>query len=550
MASEKKRSTVSRRDLIKGAAVGAAAVAGASALGGCGGAAPASASNVPSKWDQEFDVVVVGSGAAGFAAAITAADAGASVVLLEKLPYVGGNSALSGGNYGAPGTDLQLKQGETDEAFRDDSVDLYYNEKRKLGCYRSDPKLTRIFAEQALDGYKWLQSMGIVWNVVGTYETPIYMPKTPQAMHLSSLYNVDFTTGKWIGTMTKGRHHKGSVYKEFESGQANIAAMHDTAKAKGVNIMTEMAMTEIIREQPLAGDVLGVRVDDLKNGKEVTIRAKKGVVMAAGGFSANGEWCARLDSRLNPKGPNTGVPGVTGEALIAAIDIGADTMNMDFVQIRMARNGISYGSPLLLNKTGTYIDIDPDGKRFWKEMGDIVAFRYARLTELYERGFDRWWSISDSDALEANKVKPEALEESLKEGSTVKAETLEELAEIVKAPVDTLAATLKRYNEMVEKGVDDDFGQDVEYLTHKIEKAPFYAVPRTVYRQHTCGGVRITEKAEIVDRRGKVIPRIYAAGEFLGGVHGVERNGGCGWTECIVFGRIAGAQVAALEPRA
>ena len=545
---EVKDGMLSRRSFVTGVTVGAAALTSAVALAGCSGSGSSGKEASP-QWDEEVDVIVVGGGGAGLASAIAAAEADgeASIVLLEKMANIGGNSGLSGGNYGAPNTDVQQKQGETDEAFKGDSPDLYYNEKRKLGAYRSDPKITRIFADNALDGYEWLKGMGVTWSTVGTYEKAVLEPENPQGMHLQSMYNVDFSDGSWIGTMTKGRHHKGGTYKDFINGGANIAAMTDCAATHAnIDIRTNSPVTEIVREGVLSGPVMGVVAGEGDKAKR--IKAKRGVILAAGGFSANGAMCAKYDSRLNPEGRNTGVEGVTGDALVAAQDAGADTMNMDFVQIRMQRSGINYGGALLLEKHGTYIDIDPDGNRFWKEMGDITAFRYARLTEVYERGFDTWWSISDASALEANKVDADKLESSFREGSTVECATLEDLASTVSVPVAALQSTIDRYNGFVDAGVDEDFGQEKKNLRWKIETPPYYAVPRTYYRQHTCGGVVITEQTEVVDRHGEVIPHFYAAGESLGGVHGIERNGGCGWTECIVFGRIAGTQAAAQTP--
>lgn len=540
---------ITRRKFIAGATAGAVAMTGIGALVGCSTDATGTGGASDIAWDESYDVVVIGGGAAGYASAITAAeqDPEATIVILEKLAMTGGNSALSGGNYGAPNTDVQTKQGETNEAFRDDSPDLYYNEKRKLGAYRSNPALTRIFADNALEGYEWLKGMGITWGRVGTYETAVPVPESPQGMHLQSMYNVDFVDGEWIGTMTKGRHHRDGVYKEFTSGGANIAAMSDRAATHAnITISVNSPVTAIIREGTLEGDILGVRVGE--GDRATTVQAKRGIVLAAGGFSANGAMCAKYDSRLNPDGRNTGVDGVTGDALIAAQDIGADTMNMDFVQIRMQRSGINYGGALLIEEHGSYIDIDPEGKRFWKEMGDVTAFRYARLTDLYERGFDTWWSISDSQALVVNEVESEDLEDSFAEGTTVECATIEDLAQVVGVPVGTLQETIERYNGFVDAGIDDDFGQESANLQWKIETPPYYAVPRTYYRQYTCGGVVITENAEVTDRRGEVIPRLYAAGESLGGVHGTERNGGCGWTECIVFGRLAGAGAIANEP--
>ena len=129
--------------------------------------------------------------------------------------------------------------------------------------------------------------------------------------------------------------------------------------------------------------------------------------------------------------------------------------------------------------------------------------------------------------------------------------TLEELAAVLEIPPANLVASVARWNELLDKGVDEDFGLNKDVLEEhpKIETPPFYAWGQMIYRHHSLGGVRITPKSEVLDRyNNEVIPRLYAAGEFTGNLHGIERDGGCSYTDGVVFGRIAGAEAAALEP--
>lgn len=545
MTEKKVTTAVSRRKFIKNTAIGAGIVAtmGLSVK-------PATAQKTPEKWDKEFDIIVVGSGAAGHAAAIEAADQKASVVILEKMPVFGGNSMLAGGNYGSYGTDLQKKFGVDDPRFSDDSADLYYKEKRALGGYRSNPILTRAFADHCLEDYKWLTSFGLKFDLVGFYEHTILQPEDAKGLYLGNTYNASYVDGKWTGVLTKGRHHRGGVYKTYKGGTALMNCMRDAAQSRGVDVLTRMEATEIIRQDGLSGDVLGLRVKNLSSGQTIAIRAKKAVILAAGGFSANLNMCIKYDQRLSPKIKNTGVNGVTGEILVAAQDIGAETVNMDFVQIRMDRSAVAYRFSVMVEEEGTYIDVDENGKRFWKEMPDVVAFRSARLSVAHVKNMHLWHAIADSEGIKANKNDEKSIERHLKQKTAYVAQSLGELAKTTGLPEKNLIETVERYNGFVERVKDEDFGQNKAYLKHKIATPPFYAMPKSYYVQHTLGGVSLNEKAQVIDRHDKVIPRLYAAGEISGGVHGLERNGGCGITECVVFGRIAAQHAVKEKPAA
>ena len=545
--------SVTRRSFIKGAAI--AGVAGVTVFAG-----PSESRNVtgPSgqKWDREADVVVVGSGAAGLCAAIEGADSKAKVIVLEKMPNLGGCSKVSGGNYGSYNTPVQKKAAEKDaQHFGNDSADLFYEEKLLLGGYLNDPAIVRVFADQALDGYNWLTNLGFIHDTIRFYSSlgPNPMPENPKAMYLNMLWNTPFVQGDWEGPFSKGRHHMGGKYLNFFSGEAGVMCLADNVRKRGVPILTQMEVIEIIRKNGLSGDALGVRVKDASIGKELSIRAKRGVVLAAGGFTANGKMCNRYDPRLHPevKGAGEASPGAsgagcTGEVLLAAMDIGADTALLHMQQLRMSASAVAYagiGSDLIAEKDGTYIDVDPQAMRFWMEGGDQAVYREARLTVLHQKGIYKWWGICDSKG--ANKA---YVKGALEAGSAFAADTLSQLADIIKVPGANLIATVERYNKFVDQKEDADFGQFKMNLKQKIATGPFYAMPKTYYRHHSLGGLRINTDSQVLDRYDRVIPRLYAAGEITGSTHGWERNGGCGWTDCVVFGRIAGKKVAAEKP--
>ncbi len=556
MKDLKDQKTITRRGFMKSATVAGGAIAGMAMLGGTAESktTPGSAAR---KWSREADVVIVGSGASGLSAAVEAADSKAKVIVVEKLPGIGGNSKMSFGNYGTLNSPEQRKGAEKDPYwYANDSTDLFIKEKLLLGGYLNDAALVRVFVEQSLDGYNWLTNLGFTHNGIAIYHSlgPNPMPENPQAMRLNMLWNTPYVDGAWQGAYTKGRQHTGGKYKEFLGGEAGVMCLADHAKKRGAQILTQMEVLEIIRKGGVSGDVLGVKVKDIAKNKEIRIRAKRAVVLATGGFTANGKLCNRYDPRLNPavkaSCQATGKPGVgcTGEVLLAAMDIGADAALLHIQQLRMSGSVVAYsgpGSALIAEKEGTFIDVDNHGNRFWIEGGDKSVYRQARLTVLHEKDIYQWWGICDSAG--ANKV---YLKGALETKSALAADTLPQLAEIIKVPAANLVATVDRYNKFVDQNYDADFGQFKKFLTQKIEAGPFYAMPKTYYRHASVGGVRINVNAQVLDRHDRVIPRLYSAGEMIGNLQGWDRDGGCGWTTCIVFGRIAGKKAAAEKPLA
>jgi urocanate reductase len=556
MKDRKGQEKITRRGFIKGAAVASGALAGVAMLGGPAESKTASKSG-SRRWDREADVVVIGSGAAGLSAAVEAAGSKAKVIVLEKLPAIGGTSRMSFGNYGTLNSSEQKKGAEKDPVwYGNDSIELYIKEKLLLGGYLNDAEVVRVFVEQSLDGYNWLTNLGFTHNGIAIYYSlgPNPVPENPQAMRLNMLWNTPFVDGAWIGAYTKGRQHTGGKYLDYVNGEAGVMCLADHAKRRGAQILNQMEVLEIIRKGGVAGDVLGVKVRDNGANKEIFIRAKRAVVLAAGGFTANGKLCNRYDPRLHPavkaSCQATGKPGAgcTGEVLLAAMDIGADATLLHIQQLRMQGSAIAFsgpGSALIAEKDGTYIDVDNEGNRFWMEGGDKSVYRQARLTVLHEKGIYQWWGICDSAAV--NKVH---LKGAIEAKSALAADSLPQLAEVIKVPAANLVATVDRYNKFVEQNYDADFGQFKKNLTQKIEAGPFYAMPKTYYRHASVGGPRINVDAQVLDRHDRVIPRLYCAGEMIGNLQGWDRDGGCGWTACVVFGRIAGKKAAAEKPSA
>ena len=493
---------LTRRDFMKktGITVGAGALVGSQLF-------PRSlqAKELPTKWDKKADVVIVGSGYAGLAAAIEAHDAGSSVIILEKSRMPGGNSAISSGGYNAVDPDKQKKQGI------EDSLELHYKQTLEGGDFRGRPENVKYYVENALDGVHWLEKLGVefeptVYTIVGAL-----WPRSH-------------------GVANGGR------------GAAIINVMKKHVNERKIPILKEHKLTGLFREKPLNGSVCGVEVD--YRGKTLKVKADKAVILATGGFAASPEMRSRFDPRLTPDVPTTNVPGATGEAILYAEDIGADVVGMDYIQGLIACNYFTkkYGSLANLGiDHAAFINLN--GERFVAE--DQRRDVMAEATLVQPKKVLLW--VADSQC--RKRFNAEKTKQFVEKELIFTSDTIEGLAKILNkkfdVPADKFVATIKKYNEYAATGKDKDFDKRKENLK-PIEKGPFWASPTQVGVHHTMGGVCINgPSCQVIDRWGKVIPRLYAAGEITGGIHGTNRLGGNATGDCIVFGRTAGKNAAA-----
>lgn len=462
----------------------------------------------PKKWNKETEILVIGTGYAGLAAAIEAYDAGSKVTIIEKNSFVGGNSIIASGAYNAVDPKRQSKQGIND------SIELHYKQTLEGGDFRGDPEKIKFMVENALSGLEWLERMGVefepkVYTVIGALWPRSHDP------------------------INKGR------------GGAIIKALKEQINKRNIPILFNNKMVALVRQKPIKGNVMGVLVNE--KGKDYYFKASKAVILATGGFGADVEMRSKYDPRLDKEVPTTNVPTATGEAIIAAQDEGADVSGMDYIQLLVACNYFTkqYGSLVNLG-IDSAIFVNLDGKRFVAEDSRRDVLAEAVLKQ--PKKVLLW--VADEKC--TKRFNPKQTEEIIKDGLSFKAQTLEELAKILKdkfnTPVDVFLSTVKRYNEMVTKGKDEDFGKKSENLK-LIDTPPFYASPTQAGVHHTMGGLRTKGiTCEVLDRYGKVIPRLYAAGEVTSGVHGTNRLGGNATTDCIVFGRQAGINAAKLKP--
>lgn len=240
-----------------------------------------------------YDVVVIGAGGAGFSAAITASDAGAKVVLLEKMPNVGGNSLVSGAEMAAAGNWVQKKLG-----IEGDSVELHYQDTMKGGDMKGDPAVVRTMVENALPAAEWCR------DVIG----------------------VEFQEDNLF--FFGGHSKKRSLIPKGATGLDFITKFSAAAEKRGIPIITNMKAEELVRDA--SGRVTGVKAT--MDGKRYTFSARKGVVIATGGFAANVAMRTEANPFYGDGFKTTNMPGAMGEGITMAKNIGAQVVNMGLIQ--------------------------------------------------------------------------------------------------------------------------------------------------------------------------------------------------------------------------
>lgn len=441
---------------------------------------------------EHYNLVIIGAGAAGLAAAVSAAQRGLKEILvIDKAPFVGGHSALSGGSVNAVDHEAQLKEGIKD------SSEFWSRQIMEEGGFTNEPNLVRTLVENAYPTLNWLRDLGIPFN--------------------------DRVFEAWGGKY-KRAHSAG----QKRNGMTYVRVMNQKARGLGVQVRLGCKALDLMLED---GQVVGVLAEN-KDGLQKKIFSKA-VIIATGGFTANVEMLRKYDKRLtqafrttaNPSGK--GFDGSTGDGILMAEKVGALTTDMDAIQLIPLRGG------RLLNYAGGDLFVNGEGKRFADETESINELSKAYLNLPTQT----MWVITDS----ASK-KGLDLEAKLLSGQVMTADTVDEMADKMGVRRTVLKATLDRYNKFARKGKDEDFGRTI--FTQTIEKPPFYFGKERFDIHYSCGGLRITDKSEVLGAGEKPIPHLYAAGEVTGGIHGRGRLGGDSLIACFVFGRIAGETAA------
>lgn len=499
--------TVSRRSFFRGAAGGAAVVAGFGLMGNP--VLAASLTALPEKWDYEADVVVIGFGGSGAAAAVAAAEAGAEVLILEKMEEPGGDTKLCGGAVYGAGTSVQEELGIEDSA---EAMKEYY-EVIKPGLNR--PEFIEVMSEGSADAVEWLINYGA--EIPATEGLPGITIGGFERLHEDVTPAVP--RSHWVVGGGK------SLFAAF----ANAVDEHD------IEYLLETKVERLIFN-PTTGEVAGVRATN--NDEEITVKARKAIVIATGGWTHNTE----LLTAFAPGGASflgaKGSEGSVGDGLKMAMEAGADLWATHDVLLSMglveAPN--AYFTPFM---EYTLI-VNQEAKRFISEGAWTQDISEETLKQPGATAF----LIFDSDMRERSEFDV-TLSYVVPEESVVEADSIEELAEMLELDAEALQATLDEYNEHVDSGEDPLGKTEAELLP--IKTAPFYAIKSQPLPVITTGGVLTDVEAHVLNPYGEIINRLYAVGEVTGGK--LVGYPGCGTsiTDCIIFGAAAGKAAAAEE---
>jgi flavocytochrome c len=499
----------SRRDFLKHSGLASGAALGAAlALPSAAQAAPSCV--LPAKWDSSVDVLVVGSGFAGLAAALEARVAGAEVTVIDKMSVFGGNSIINGGDFAAAGTPMQK------EAGINDSPELMLKDMMKAGGYISHPQLAKMVADNSWDNLKWC---------------------------------MDFVGAKF----TKVNFHGGHAVKRAhqthnQSGSGLVNPMLAKCREIGVKLENRTKLVRLITDT--TGRIVGAEVKkgyrfpDEKTGSTTFVQARRAVVMSSGGFSQDVPLRSIQDPRLDARFTSTNHPGATGEALLAACQAGAMDVQMDWIQLgpwtSPDEKGFGFVPQFTERVVGYGLMVDPaTGKRFFKETGN----RKERADAIIM--LDHPAVILADSPTTLQQVHPAQMNGALENGALKKYDTLEDLARAYNMPVEVFVEQVKRWNGFVEKKQDTDLGCMIFPDAKPQITAPFYATRLWPRVHHTMGGLLINTKAQAIGFDLQPMKGLYACGEVTGGVHGAVRLGSVAMSDCVNFGRVAGRNAAA-----
>lgn len=511
---EKKAQDLTRRSFLKkaGGAAAAAGIAGGLNLG----ASDAEAAVLPKKWDESYDVVVIGSGFAGLAAAYEAKKAGASVVILEKMRTAGGNSIINGGVVSAAGSPKEEKAGITD------SPDLLLKDMLAAGLHLNHYELAKTVADRSNETVQWTIS------------------------ELGVKYKDDLTQ--------EGGHSVPRMYSTHnQSGSAIVNQQLLKLKEMGVQPRTGCYLTKIYRDDDGRGRVKGVQVREgyvfpkADSGKIKNIKANKAVVLATGGFGGDVAFRTLQDPRLTADFPTTNQPGATSEALREALHIGCIPVQLSWIQLgpwgspdEKGMGLAPYFAQLCCATYGLWIDTKT-GQRFVNELAD----RKIRADAIIRAG-NKCIAFTDAGGYAiGQKLLGDIMPKIIERGVVKSYNSLEEMAAAYDCPVEPLKETIAKFNKAVAAGKDEEWGRYMQKDQKPLTSAPYYALRLTPKVHHCMGGINISVEGKAKDiLTDQPIPGLYAAGEVTGGVHGAVRLGSCATLDCLIFGRIAGQNAA------
>lgn len=467
-------------------------------------------------WDAEYDVIVIGFGAAGATASVTAAEAGAKVLLLEKAP-----EALAGGN---------------------SRVCMQW-----MGYVAPEDHDKAVAYMKALRGDFLTPSDAIIESYIsGLSQNLAWMTDVLHMENPANRGNVEFKEMEGAGsiqTMTGNGEFGGDAYMYFRMKKA----VED--RADKIDVWYSAPAKHLIQD-PATKIIHGVEAQI--DGQAVKIRARNGVVLCCGGFESN-------ERMLQDYGVKKGLVSLgsalfnTGDGIIMAQEVGANLWHMgnmvyadlDFrypegTQVFGTQRGIAAKGAIMVGNDGTRFSNEADKSHHGKSYfhGDIIQTPFT----------SKIYAIMDQEIIDKGAIHKQFSADNSEEiasGWLIKADTLEELAAKIDVPADNLVKTIALNNEMIDRGEDILFGRDIKTMK-KFEKGPFYAIQMVASVVNTQGGPERNENAEILDLSGNPIPHLYGAGE-LGDVWSYCYQASCNIGGGMHFGRVAGTNAAAAK---
>lgn len=458
---------------------------------------------------EKADIIVIGSGFAGLAAAIEAAEAGASVQVLEKMMAPGGNSLISDGGIAAPGTTYQIENGISD------SPELMYQDMMAAGEGLNHPELVKIVTERARETFLWSRDhLGVKYknrvDIFGGHSVPrCYTPETI-------------------------------------SGSAIIKRQLARLKELGVSVQLGIYVKSLVQDEE--GRVVGVKVIDgyrygrPNQGALQTMEALKAVIIASGGFGGDVAFRRAQDPRLDSKVMTTNKISATAEVLKECLRIGANPIQLSHIQLGAWASPDEQGfgaGPLF----GDYVILpygmilDPaTTTRFISELTDRKSLAEAMLKRNHPVV-----GIADETGVQTAGWD---LTKALNRGVVKIFNAIEELARAYGMDAKALQVEVDKFNKWIGYGKDEEFQKPILKEARPLTQPPFYAMRLWPKVHYTMGGIQIDTSARVIHRDQHPIQGLYAAGEVTGGIHGACRLGSCAITECLVMGRIAGSEAA------
>ncbi|CAN5646315.1 FAD-dependent oxidoreductase [soil metagenome] len=448
-------------------------------------------------------VLVLGSGLAGCAALLAAAEAGQFAVMLEKTSAIGGSTVRSAGLSAYAGTDEQQAQGIAD------SAELLHEDLMEVGRHRNDERLVDLYCDHQLDTYGWLRRHGVVYGEV----------------HAAS-------------GQSAARSHPTDT-------TAMLVHLLQAAGRLGARLVLDAPAHRLVRK---AGRVVGVDVRRRDGLHRVLADA---VVLATGGFSQNPALLTRFAPQMEDALRAGGV-GCEGDGLLMAWQLGAGVVDTPYIKATYGHFHEPHpdedGTGILAVYKGA-IAVNREGRRFvdeslnYKEIGDLALAQPGVTT----------FQVLDSRVLAASSDEVPIYDFAgrVSSGLLVRGDPLAELEQRLGLPDGALVETVEAYNGAIRSGAPDPLGR--QHLSggvgdpFPLERPPFYAQPTGSVVLATYCGLTVDTDLRVLDAFGDPIERLFAAGEVVGGLHGAGYMTGTSIGKAGIFGRLAGTRAAAEE---